>query len=63
MTYEGRWVNQDPAEREKRYPSEQFLASRARVSPLVAHTARAIIEAAGGIVIDEDGFHVDRYVL
>lgn len=63
VTYEVRWVNQNPAEREKRYPSEQFLASRARVSPLVAHTARSIIEATGGIVIDEDGFHVDRYVL
>ena len=63
VTYEVRWVNPDPAEREKRYPSEQFLASRARVAPLVAHTARAIIEACGGIVIDEDGFQVDRYGL
>jgi hypothetical protein len=63
VTYEVRWVNPDPAEREKRYPSEPFLASRARVAPLVAQTARSIIEASGGIVIDEDGFRVDRYVL
>ncbi len=63
VTYEVRWANQDLAEREKRYPSEGFLASRARIGPLIAHTARSIIEATGGIVIDEDGFQVDRYGL
>jgi hypothetical protein len=63
VTYEVRWVNPDPAERERRYPSEPFLASRSRVAPLVARTARAIVEATHGIVADEDGFQVDRYLL
>jgi hypothetical protein len=63
VTYEVRWVNADLSEREKRYPSETFLASRSRVAPLVGRTTRAIVEATGGIVIDEDGFHVDRYML
>jgi hypothetical protein len=63
VTYEVRWVHPDPAERERRYPSEPFLASRSRVAPLVARTTRAIVEATHGIVVDEDGFEVDRYLL
>ncbi len=63
VTYEVRWSCPDPADRENRYPSAVFQASRARVAPLVARTARAIIEATGGVVVDEDGFSVDRYTL
>jgi hypothetical protein len=63
VTYEVRWGAPDPVERENRYPSEIFRASRARVAPLIAKTTRAIVEAASGIVLDEDGFSVDRYTL
>jgi hypothetical protein len=63
VTYEVRWQCPDPAERENRYPSEAFRSSRARVIPLVAKTTRAIVEASGGVVLDEDGFSVDRYTL
>jgi hypothetical protein len=63
VTYEIRWQCPDPAQREQRYPSEAFLASRARVAPLVRQTARSITEAVGGVLLDEDGFSVDRYML
>jgi hypothetical protein len=63
VTYEIRWGCSDPAEREHRYPSGSFRASRARVVPLVARTTRAIVEATSGVVLDEDGFTVDRYLL
>ncbi|MBT0771373.1 hypothetical protein KIH74_20720 [Kineosporia sp. J2-2] len=63
VTYEVRWQAPDPEAREKRYPPEDFRASRARVAPVVARTARALVEAAGGIVLDEDNFGVDRYTL
>jgi hypothetical protein len=46
-----------------RYPSDAFRTSRARVAPLVKRTTQAIVEAAGGVVLDEDGFSVDRYNL
>ena len=63
VTYEVRWVSPDPAEREQRYPNEVFLASRARVKPLIAAVTRAIVEATGGVIVDEDGFRIDRYDL
>jgi hypothetical protein len=63
VTYEVRWSCPDPADRENRYPTEQFRRSRARVVPLIAEMTRAIVEAVGGLVIDEDGFGVDRYTL
>jgi hypothetical protein len=63
VTYEVRWQSPAPEERESRYPTDEFLASRDRVALLVAKTTRAIVEAAGGIVLDEDGFSVDRYTL
>jgi hypothetical protein len=63
VTYEVRWGCPDPAERENRYPSEAFLGSRERVRPLIARTTRAIAEAASGVVLDEDGFAIDRYLL
>jgi hypothetical protein len=63
VTYEIRWGCPEPADREKRRPSAHFLASRARVAPLVTRTTRAIVEATSGVVVDEDGFAVDRYLL
>jgi hypothetical protein len=62
-TYEVRWQGHDPADREQRYPSEAVLASRSRVAPLVRSVTRVIVEAVGGVVLDEDGFDVDRYHL
>ena len=63
VSYEVRWATPDPAEREQRYPSPSFLAARARVAPVVAAVTRAVVEAADGVVVDEDGFRVDRYAL
>ncbi|GLY26970.1 hypothetical protein [Kineosporia sp. NBRC 101731] len=63
VTYEVRWQPPNPEDREKRYPPEAFRAGRARVAPVIARTARALVEAAGGVVLDEDNFGVDRYTL
>lgn len=63
VSYEVCWVNADPAAREQRVPSEAFRVSRLRIAPLISRTARAIVEATHGIVLDEDGFLVDRYLL
>ena len=63
VTYEVRWTCPDPAARETRYPTEEFQASRARVAQVVTRIAQAIIETVGGIIVDEDGFSVDRYTL
>jgi len=63
VTYEVRWQCPDPAERENHYPSDAFVASRSRVAPIVIATTRAIVEASGGVVLDEDGFSIDRYTL
>jgi hypothetical protein len=63
VTYEVRWVCNNPAERERRYPAETFLISRGRVAPLVGAVTRAIVEVTNGVVLDEDGFRVDRYDL
>ncbi len=63
VTYEVRWGSPDEGERENRYPSEAFRISRSRVALLIAKTTRAIVEAVGGVVVDEDGFGVDRYTL
>jgi hypothetical protein len=63
VTYEVRWSCAEPEERERREPSESYLASRERVRPLVAAVARVVVEAAAGVVVDEDGFWLDRYAL
>ena len=44
-------------------PSEAFRVSRLRIAPLISRTARAVVEATHGVVLDEDGFRVDRYLL
>jgi hypothetical protein len=63
VTYEVRWSCPEPDERERRTPSESYLAARDRVRPVVAAVARAVVEAAAGVVTDEDGFWLDRYHL
>jgi hypothetical protein len=63
VTYEIRWSCPEPEERERRLPSPTYLASRGRVQPLVVAVARAVVEAAAGVVTDEDGFWIDRYTL
>jgi hypothetical protein len=63
VTYEVRWAPLDWQERERRLPSESFVAARQRVQPLVQSLARLIVEATGGVVTDEDGFWLDRYNL
>jgi hypothetical protein len=63
VTYEVRWSCPEPDERERRTPSESYLASRERVRPVVSAVARAVVEAASGVVTDEDGFWLDRYAL
>jgi hypothetical protein len=63
VTYEVRWSCPEPDERERRTPSESYLAARERVRPVIAAVARTVVEAAAGVVTDEDGFWLDRYAL
>lgn len=63
VTYEVRWACAEPEERERRLPASSYLASRERVRPVVNAVARALVEAVGGVVTDEEGFPVDRYHL
>ena len=61
--YEVRWSCPEPDAREHRTPSEAYLQARERVRPVVSSVARVVVEAAAGVVTDEDGFLVDRYSL
>ncbi len=63
VVYEVRWVCPDPAERERRLPPAHFLAARARAVPVALAVTRILVEATSGVVTDEDGFWVDRYLL
>jgi hypothetical protein len=63
VTYEVRWSCPEPDERERRRPAESYLAARERVRPVIAAVARVVVEAAAGVVVDEDGFWLDRYAL
>jgi hypothetical protein len=63
VTYEIRWACPEPEEREYRMPSDSYLAARERVRPLIAAVAAVVVEAAAGVVVDEDGFWLDRYAL
>jgi len=63
VSYEVRWASPDPEERERRVPGSAYLAVRERVRPVVATVARALVEGTGGVVTDEDGFYLDRYLL
>jgi hypothetical protein len=62
-TYEVRWSCPEPDERERRTPSDSYLAARDRVRPVVSAVARTVVEAAAGVITDEDGFWLDRYAL
>lgn len=63
VSYEVRWSCPEPDERERRTPSESYLVARERVRPVIAAVARTVVEAASGVVTDEDGFWLDRYAL
>lgn len=63
VSYEIRWSCPEPDERERRLPSASYLASRERVRPHIGAVAHVLVEAVAGVVVDEDGFWVDRYAL
>jgi hypothetical protein len=63
VVYEVRWACPDQAQRERRLPTEPYLASRERTRPVVNAVTRSVYEAATGIVTDEDGFGVDPYFI
>jgi hypothetical protein len=63
VSYEVRWSCPEPDERERRAPSESYVAARERVRPVISAVARTVVEAAAGVVVDEDGFWLDRYAL
>lgn len=63
VSYEVRWSCPVPEERDRRNPDAAYLAARERVRPVVNEVARALVEAVGGVVTDEDGFRLDRYAL
>lgn len=63
VVYEVRWACPDPALRERRVPPPEYLASRVRAAQMVVAVTRVIVEATSGVVTDEDGFWVDRYLL
>lgn len=63
VVYEIRWSCPDSAQRESRVPQPEFLEARAEAVPAVIAVTRVIVEATSGIVTDEDGFWVDRYLL
>lgn len=62
-SYAVRWVADDPADRRPERPGAEFRQLRARIRWLVGRVARTVVEAASGVVLDEDGFYVDRYTL
>ncbi|MGZ4612101.1 MAG: hypothetical protein ACXV1K_02865 [Kineosporiaceae bacterium] len=63
VSYEVRWSCPEPDEREHRAPSESYVQARERVRPVISAVARTVVEAAAGVVTDEDGFWLDRYSL
>src|SRR5919199_3960675 len=56
VSYEVRWSCPEPDERERRTPSDSYIAARERVRPVISAVARVVVEAAAGVVVDEDGF-------
>ncbi len=59
-TYTVAWVPPDPAELAAEQPSRTHVIARTRVSPVVARAARAVLGAAGGVVVDDGGFPVSE---
>jgi hypothetical protein len=63
VTYEVRWLCPQERERERRAPTQVYLASRDRVAPVVRAVTRSVVEATSGLATDEDGFWLDRYAM
>jgi hypothetical protein len=63
VVYEIRWICPDQQERERRLPSPEFVTVRQRAAGEVLAVTRSVVEATSGVVTDEDGFWVDRYLL
>jgi hypothetical protein len=63
VVYEVRWICPDQAQRERRVPHPEFAAMRRHAAEEVLAVTRSVVEAASGVVTDEDGFWVDRYFL
>lgn len=57
-TYAVTWVPPDPSELTAEQPSRLHLIARSRVAPVVARAARAMLQLAGGVVVDDGGFPV-----
>ncbi len=57
-TYAVAWVPPDPSELTAEQPSRLHLIARSRVAPVVARAARAMLQVAGGVVVDDGGFPV-----
>ena len=57
-TYSVTWVPPDPAELTAEQPSRLHLIARSRVAPVVARAARALLQLAGGVVVDDGGFPI-----
>ncbi len=57
-TYTVAWRPPDPAELTAEQPSRTHLIARTRVAQVVARAARAVLGAAGGVVVDDGGFPV-----
>jgi hypothetical protein len=63
VVYEVRWSCPDPRLREQRVPQPHFMQWRAAAVPVVRSVTRILVEATSGMVTDEDGFWVDRYMI
>lgn len=63
VVYEIRWICPDQRERERRVASPEFVVLRRQAAEEVLAVVRSVVEAASGVVTDEDGFWVDRYFL
>ncbi len=57
-TYYVAWVPPDPTELTAEQPSRLHLIARSRVSPVLARVVRALLQSAGGVVVDDGGFPV-----
>lgn len=63
VVYEIRWSCPDPQLREQRVPLPQFVDWRTRAVPAIRAVTRILVEATSGMVTDEDGFWIDRYLI